>query len=100
MTRGELAAIGVAGVTVLGILWVQSGTGATRAAVQGAVDGVTWKAGYPPGHEHLALPEEIGTVLWGPHPLYCDRNGPGKFRDPLIARGWEWISDPPSEETI
>jgi hypothetical protein len=100
MTRNEIIAL-AAGAAVIGVLWWQSGTGATPAAVQGAVEGITWRANYPPGHEHLALPSGIGTVLWGPHPIYCDQRGPGKYRDPLIARGWaDWIADPPSEETI
>jgi hypothetical protein len=101
MTRSEWIAAGGLAAIGLAAIWWQSGTGVTPAAVQGAVDGVTWHARYPPGHEHLALPEEIGTVLWGPHPLYCDRYGPGKYRDPLIAQGWsDWIADPPSEATI
>ncbi len=99
MTRGEqLALIGLAAVAAV-VVW-QGGTGPDRSEVQGAVEGVTWKAGYPEGHEHLALPWDIGTVIWGPHPLYCGRNRMGQYRDPLIAQGWGWVSDPPSEATI
>jgi hypothetical protein len=92
---GLMLAVGAAVV-----VW-QSGTkGNVPETALGAVDGVTWAAGYPEGNEHLALPQDIGTVLWGPHPLYCGNNRPGQYRDPLIARGWGWIADPPSEATI
>lgn len=100
MTARERLLLGLlllAGAAV--VIW-QSGTKGNVPETLGAVDGVTWKAGYPEGHEHLALPWEIGTVLWGPHPIYCDPRGPGKYRDPLIAQGWGWIADPPSEATI
>lgn len=100
MTRNEQLAIGGGVlVLVLAYLWA-SGSGSSAPEVQGAVEGVTWKAGYPEGHEHLALPWEIGSVIWGPHPIYCDPRGPGKYRDPLIEQGWGWMSSPPSEETI
>lgn len=92
-----LCALGAALAAV--VVWSQLGMPAPRQ-VQGAVDGITWIPGYPAGHEHLARPEDIGSVLWGPHPLYCDPDGPGKYRDPMIAQGWGWISDPPSEATI
>jgi len=83
------------------VIWQGSQGTEGGGAVQGAVEGVTWKAGYPQGHEHLALPWDIGTVIWGPHPLYCDPYGPGRFRDPLIAEGWsDWIANNPSDETI
>jgi hypothetical protein len=32
--------------------------------------------------------------------VYCDQDGPGKYRDRLIERGWEFMSDPPGEATI
>jgi hypothetical protein len=100
MTRGEWAALAGLAVVAAAVVWT-SGTGTQAPEVQGAVEGVTWKAGYPEGHEHLALPWDIGATIWGPHPIYCDPYGPGKFRDPLIARGWDdWIADPPSEATI
>ena len=100
MTRNEQLAIAGLAVLAAVVVW-RSGTGLEPEQVQGAVEGVTWKAGYPLGHEHLALPEDIGTVIWGPHPLYCKPNHPGQYRDPLIAMGWsDWISDPPSEATI
>ena len=102
MDRGERVGLAVAllALAAAAVLWRAGLTGG-QPEVQGAVEGVTWKAGYPEGHEHLALPWEIGTVLWGPHPLYCDPYGPGKFRDPLIAAGWDyWVSNPPSEATI
>jgi len=92
---GLLLAVGAAVV-----VWQSGRRGNVPETALGAVDGVTWKAGYPEGHEHLALPWEIGTVLWGPHPLYCDPHGPGQYRDRLIAQGWGWIADPPSEATI
>jgi hypothetical protein len=100
MTRNEQLALGVAVILIAVVAWNTRDTVGT-VPVQGAVEGVTWKAGYPVGHEHLALPWEIGSVIWGPHPIYCDRYGPGKYRDPLIAAGWSnWIADPPSEATI
>jgi hypothetical protein len=100
MTRNEQLALGALAVLTLGAVAWQSGIRPRPPQVQGAVEGVTWKAGYPVGHEHLALPWDIGSVLWGPHPIYCDPDGPGKFRDPLIAQGWSWVSDPPSESTV
>ena len=99
MTRNEqLAVVGLA--VLAAIVAVQAGIKPRDPAVQGAVEGVTWRAGYPEGHEHLALPWDIGTVIWGPHPLYCGGNHMGQYRDPLIAQGWEWMSNPPSEATI
>jgi hypothetical protein len=93
-----LAALLVAGIAL--VVW-QSGTASQAPETLGAVEGVTWKAAYPPGHEHLALPWDIGSVIWGPHPLYCGTNHPGQYRDALIDRGWaDWIADPPSEATI
>jgi hypothetical protein len=86
-------------VAVAGVCWQASAQG-TEMPVLGAVEGVRWQPGYPVGHEHLALPADIGTVLWGPHPLYCGSNRPGQYRDALIDQGWAWISDPPSEATI
>jgi hypothetical protein len=101
MTRQEQLAIAAMAAVAVGLILVYSGSGtAALSETQGAVDGVVWHWGYPQGHEHLAQPWEIGETLWGPHPLYCDPRGPGKYRDPLIARGWEWISDPPSEATL
>lgn len=100
MTGQEKAVIGVLVAVAAAIVVWQGGPAGNVPEVQGAVDGVTWKAGYPEGHEHLALPWDIGSVIWGPHPLYCDPHGPGKYRDPLIAQGWGWIADPPSEATI
>lgn len=101
MTRRDLIA-GGAMLIIVTALAIWSGTGPRDLAgdVQGAVDGVGWKPGYPAGHEHLARAEDIGTVLWGPHPLYCDPDGPGRFRDPMIAQGWAWIAAPPSEAVI
>lgn len=100
MTRAEQVALGVLlAVGAAAVVW-QGGIKGHAPEVQGAVEGVTWKAGYPEGHEHLALPWDIGTVIWGPHPLYCGHNRMGQYRDPLIAQGWEWMSDPPSEATI
>jgi hypothetical protein len=100
LTRQEAAVAVAAAVILLGVLVWQGG--ALRAAyrVQGAVDGVKRTPGYPPGHAHLAHPDDIGGVLWGPHPVYCDQDGPGKYRDRLIERGWEFMSDPPGEATI
>jgi hypothetical protein len=100
ITRNEqLALVGAA--LVVGVLLWQGGIKSHEPEVMGAVEGVTWKAGYPEGHEHLALPWDIGSVAWGPHPLYCGPNHPGQYRDRLIAEGWsDWISDPPSEATI
>jgi hypothetical protein len=100
MTRNEMIGLGALAAAAVAVMYWAGGAGEGIANVQGAVEGVTWKAGYPSGHEHLAKPWEIGTVLWGPHPLYCDQYGPGKYRDPLIEQGWAWISDPPSEATI
>jgi hypothetical protein len=99
MTRNQLLAV-LALAVLAGVLVWQGGTESDRSEVQGAVEGVTWKAGYPAGHEHLALPWDIGTVIWGPHPLYCGNNRMGQYRDPLIAQGWEWMASPPSEATI
>jgi hypothetical protein len=100
MTRQETMIIVTLGAVALGLA-ILTGRADVPPPVQGAVEGVTWRPGYPAGHEHLAHPADIGTVLWGPHPIYCDPAGPGKYRDPLIARGWaDWISDPPSEATI
>lgn len=99
MTRDQQLILAGAGVLVLGYLAL-AGAGTDTSQTQGAVEGVTWKAGYPQGHEHLALPWDIGSVIWGPHPLYCGGNRMGKYRDPLIAQGWEWVASPPSEETI
>ena len=99
MTRQEqLAVLGLALIGAGVVFW--SMRQEDGMPVQGAVEGVTWRAGYPAGHEHLAKPEDIGVVIWGPHPIYTDPCGPGKFRDPLIAQGWEWMSKPPSEATI
>ena len=100
MTRQEQIAVGALVVLAAAVAAAMVIKREGPAPVQGAVEGVTWPGGYPPGHEHLALPADIGSVIWGPHPIYCDPDGPGKFRDPLIARGWEWISRPPSEATI
>lgn len=100
MTARERVLLGLMLLVGAAVVIWQSGTEGSVPETLGAVDGVTWKAGYPEGHEHLALPWEIGSVLWGPHPIYCDPRGPGKYRDPLIARGWAWIADPPSEATI
>ena len=99
MTRQEQIAVGALAVVAAGVVFWNQRREDTMP-VQGAVEGITWRAGYPAGHEHLAKPEDIGTVIWGPHPIYCDPDGPGKFRDPLIAAGWEWMSKPPSEATI
>jgi hypothetical protein len=101
MTRNEQIALAVGAAAVAAyVIWQNSQYAKGARPVQGAVEGVTWKAGYPVGHDHLALPWEIGATLWGPHPIYCDRDGPGKYRDPLIAQGWSWIADNPSNETI
>jgi len=100
VTRNEQIMLGALAVAVVTLMIWSGADAEATTAVQGAVEGVTWKAGYPSGHEHLAKPWEIGTVLWGPHPLYTDQYGPGKYRDPLIEQGWAWISDPPSEATI
>lgn len=101
MTDSEklvLLALGLVLFVVLGVSTGQAQAGARN--IQGAIEGVTWDPQNPVGHEHLALPSDIGSVLWGPHPIYCDPKGPGKYRDQLIARGWEWMSQPPSEDTI
>jgi hypothetical protein len=91
----------VVAAAAAGIVWQAYRDPGAAGPVQGAVEGITWKAGYPQGHEHLALPWDIGSVIWGPHPIYCDPYGPGKYRDPLIAAGWaDWIANPPSEATI
>ena len=101
MTRNEQLAVAGLGVLAVAVFLLRTRGDDGPVPVQGAVEGVTWKAGYPVGHEHLALPWEIGATLWGPHPLYCDQYGPGKFRDPLIAAGWSgWIADPPSEAIL
>ena len=102
MTSGDKAALAVAAVFVLIVLVAVPGVSALPPrAIQGAVEGVSWNPQNPAGHEHLARPGDIGGVLWGPHPVYCDPGGPGPVRDPLIARGWaDWMTDPPSEETI
>ena len=100
MTRDQMLALGGAAAIVLVLAW-QAQTADKLAPVQGAVEGVTWKAGYPAGHEHLALPWDIGTVIWGPHPLYCGGNRMGQYRDPLIADGWAtWIASNPEDATI
>lgn len=102
MDRQEIAALAalLAAATAL-VIWQARAGRDGPGPVQGAAEGVTWKPGYPDGHEHLALPADIGTVLWGPHPVYTDPYGPGKYRDPLIAAGWaNWIADPPSEAVI
>jgi hypothetical protein len=99
MDRDKILLGALAVVAVGVVVWSAMGD-TVVPEVQGAVDGVTWMPGYPAGHEHLAHPADIGTVLWGPHPLYCDPHGPGKYRDPMIAQGWSWMSNPPSEATI
>jgi hypothetical protein len=101
MTRADQIAAAALGAAALAVIWLNSRYTDGAAPVQGAVEGVTWKAGYPVGHDHLALPWEIGATLWGPHPIYCDPYGPGKYRDPLIAQGWTyWMADPPQDKTI
>lgn len=100
LTREEAAVAVIAGAAAVALL-IWSGMAAEGAyRVQGAVEGVPRSMAYPPGHQHLATPDEIGTVLWGPHPVYCQQNGPGTYRDALIARGWEFLADPPGEKTI
>ena len=100
MTRQEQVAVAALALIAAGVVFWNVRREDTMP-VQGAVEGIAWRAGYPVGHEHLAKPEDIGTVIWGPHPIYCDPDGPGKYRDPLISAGWDnWISNPPSEATI
>ena len=99
-TREKAAAGLLLALAAAAVVWQSGRRGNVPETVQGAVDGVVWASGYPEGNEHLARPQDIGTVLWGPHPIYCDPHGPGKYRDPLIAQGWGWIADPPSEATI
>ncbi len=99
MSRAEQAALAVlAGLAFVLLVVLPASAPRELRDVQGAVEGVSWEPGPPPGHAHLAMPSEIGSVIWGPHPLYCDPKGPGKHRDALIARGWEnWMADPPGE---
>lgn len=101
MTREEqigVAVVAAAAVLALSVSTARGRAGSNRAL--GAVEGVTWSEEYPGGQQHLALPSEIGSVIWGPHPVYCGSQSPGRGRNGLINYGWQWLSDPPSEATI
>ena len=100
MSREDKITLAVAGAAIVLVL-VMSGMAAEGAYhVQGAVEGVPQHQGYPPGHQHLATPDQIGDVLWGPHPVYTGPHAPGTYRDALIARGWQFLSDPPQDAII
>lgn len=102
LSRSEQVLLAAVVAAVILLVVIIPGTrGSAVPEVLGSVEGIAWNPEYPAGHQHLARPADIGSVLWGPHPIYCDPDGPGKYRDPLIARGWaDWISNPPSEDTI
>lgn len=50
---------------------------------------------------HVAHPEEIGAhVLTGRHPLYAHASSMSPNCHRVIAEGWDWMLDPPSEVVI
>lgn len=88
-----VAAAAVAGALAYAAWRGESGTPDISAAWAGA--GIDW--GKPA--RHGCDPTWLGAIQPVPHPVY--RQGkPGTARAGLQRYGWNWILNPPSEESI
>jgi hypothetical protein len=82
-----------AAVVIVAALWWLAWCGDATAATGTA--GVEWGRPRKYGQDF----DWLGDVLPVPHPIYRQYQ-PGAARTRLMDHGWDWISNPPSEEGL